>query len=94
MKDDLMSSFLSFITSFGSSAELRSLSPEQLRERMQQQGLTEQEISVILSGDRSAIATMVKTSRDIVCLILPTEPDKKENEDESEDDKKESIKVA
>lgn len=81
-----MSNLLSFITSFGSSAELRSLSPEQLRERMEQQGLSAEEISVILSGDRAAIATMVKTSGDIVCCILPDSPDDKEPDQEDEDD--------
>lgn len=81
-----MSNLLSFITSFGSSAELRSLSPEQLRERMEQQGLSTEEISVILSGDRAAIATMVKTSGDIVCCILPDSPDDKEPDQEDEDD--------
>lgn len=82
-----MSNLLSFITSFGSSAELRSLSPEQLRERMEQQGLTEQEISVILSGDRAAIATMVKTSGDIVCCVVPEKPDDQEPDDEDEEEK-------
>lgn len=73
-----MSNLLSFISSFGSSAELRSLSPEQLRQRMQQQGLTEQEINVVLSGDRAAIATLVKTNGDIACCILQAEPEKKQ----------------
>lgn len=92
-----MSNLLSFITSFGSSAELRSLSPEQLRERMEQQGLSAEEISVILSGDRAAIATMVKTSGDIVCCILPDKPDDKEPDDEDEkekDQKPQSIRAA
>ena len=79
-----MSNLLSFISSFGSSAELRSLNPEQLRERMQQQGLTEQEINVVLSGDRTAIATMVKTNGDIACCILPPKPDKQEAVDNDE----------
>lgn len=82
-----MSNLLSFITSFGSSAELRSLSPEQLSERMEQQGLSAEEISVILSGDRAAIATMVKTSGDIVCCILPDKPDDQEPDDEDEEEK-------
>lgn len=92
-----MSNLLSFITSFGSSAELRSLSPEQLRERMEQQGLSAEEISVILSGDRAAIATMVKTSGDIVCCILPDKPDDKEPDDEDEkekDQKPQSLRAA
>ncbi|RVT45588.1 hypothetical protein EMM73_12840 [Rheinheimera sediminis] len=90
-----MSNLLSFITSFGSSAELRSLNPEQLRERMEQQGLTEQQISVILSGDRNAIATMVKTSGDIVCCVLPDKPDDQEPDDEEEKDQKpQSLKAA
>ncbi len=74
-----MSNLLSFISSFGSSAELRSLSPEQLREHMQQQGLTAQEINVVLSGDRTAIATMVKTSGDITCCVVPPQPEKKQD---------------
>jgi hypothetical protein len=82
-----MSNLLSFITSFGSSAELRSLSSEQLRERMEQQGLTEQEISVILSGDRSAIAALVKTNGDIVCCVVPEKPDDQEPADEDEEEK-------
>lgn len=73
-----MSNLLSFISSFGSSAELRSLSPEQLRDRMQQQGLTQQEINVVLSGDRNAVATMVKTSGDIRCCVVPPEPEKRQ----------------
>jgi hypothetical protein len=88
VKDDLMSSLLSFISSFGSSAELRSLSPEQLRERMEQQGLSAEEISVILSGDRAAIANMVKTSGDIVCCVLPDTPDDEEPDDEEEQEQK------
>lgn len=89
-----MSNLLSFITSFGSSAELRSLSPEQLSERMEQQGLSAEEISVILSGDRAAIATMVKTSGDIVCCIVPETPDDKEPEDEDESEEQpKSIKA-
>ncbi len=92
-----MSNLLSFITSFGSSAQLRSLSPEQLRECMEQQGLSAEEISVILSGDRSAIATMVRTSGDIVCCILPDKPDDQEPDDEDEeekDQKPQSIRAA
>lgn len=88
-----MSNLLSFITSFGSSAQLRSLSPEQLRERMEQQGLSAEEISVILSGDRAAIATMVKTSGDIVCCIVPDSPDE-EDESPEKDDQPETVKVA
>ncbi|MCA1931476.1 hypothetical protein [Rheinheimera sp.] len=82
-----MSNLLSFITSFGSSAELRSLSPEQLSERMEQQGLSAEEISVILSGDRAAIATMVKTSGDIVCCVVPEKPDDQEPDDDDEEEK-------
>jgi hypothetical protein len=90
-----MSNLLSFITSFGSSAELRSLSTEQLRERMEQQGLTEQEIQVILSGDRKAIATMVKTNGDIFCCVLPDKPDDEEPTDDDEEEKdKQSLRVA
>lgn len=89
-----MHDLLSFITSFGSSAELRSLSHEQLRERMEQQGLTAEEISVILSGDRKAIATMVKTSGDIVCCVLPDKPDDEEPTDDEEENDKQSLRVA
>lgn len=80
-----MSNLLNFITSFGSSAQLRSLSPEQLRERMEQQGLTEQEIRVILSGDRNAIAKLVKTNGDIVCCVVPETPDDEEPGDDEEE---------
>ncbi len=89
-----MSNLLSFITSFGSSAQLRSLSPEQLRERMEQQGLTKQEMNVILSGDRNAIATMVKTSGDIVCCVVPEKPDDEEPDEEEEDQKPQSLRAA
>lgn len=87
-----MSNLLSFITSFGSSAELRSLNTEELRQRMEQLGLTEQEIQVILSGDRNAITTLVKTSGDIVCCIIPQTPDE-EDEPEEDDDKKEELRI-
>jgi hypothetical protein len=90
-----MSNLLNFITSFGSSAELRSLNPEQLRERMEQQGLTAEEINVILSGDRSAIATMVKTNGDIVCCVVPDKPDDEEpDEEEEKDQKPQSLRAA
>lgn len=88
-----MSNLLSFITSFGSSAELRSLNAEDLRQRMEQHGLTEQEIQVILSGDRNAIATLVKSGGDIVCCVIPQTPDE-EDEPEEDDDKKEELRIA
>lgn len=88
-----MSNLLSFISSFGSSAELRSLSTAELRQRMEQQGLTEQEIQVILSGDRNAIVTLVKTSGDIVCCVIPQTPDEEEPE-EDDDQKKEDLRAA
>ena len=66
-----MSNLLNFISSFGSSAELRSLSAEALQHRMQQEGLTAQEIEVLLSGNSAAVASLVRTSGDIVCCILP-----------------------
>lgn len=89
-----MSRLLSFISSFGSSAELRSLSPELLRQRMEQQGLTEQEIQLILSGDRKAIATLVKTSGDIVCCIThptPDDEDEPDQEEQPEDENKKAL---
>jgi len=89
-----MSNLLNFITSFGSSAELRSLTPEQLRERMEQQGLGVEEINVILSGDRSAIATMVKTNGDIVCCVVPDKPDDEEPDEEEKDQQPQSLRAA
>lgn len=53
---------------------------------MEQQGLTEQEIQVILSGDRNAIAALVKTSGDIVCCVVQAEPDKKEADKNDDQD--------
>ncbi len=88
-----MTNLLSFISSFGSSAELRALDPAALRIRMEAAGLTEQEIVVILSGDRNAIAQMVKTSGDIVCCVVPETPE--DDEDEQDDkDNKDSLKAA
>jgi len=69
-----MSHLLNFISSFGSSAELRTLPVAELRQRMQAFGLTAQEITVFLSGDRHAVAEMLKTSGDIVCCIVPEQP--------------------
>ncbi len=89
-----MTNLLSFISSFGSSAELRALDPAALRARMEAAGLTGQEIAVILSGDRNAIAQMVKTSGDIVCCILPDNPDDEEQDDDKDDKDAKEIRAA
>lgn len=87
-----MTNLLSFISSFGSSAELRALDPAALRARMEAAGLTEQEIAVILSGDRNAIAQMVKTSGDIVCCVVPETPE--DDEDEQDDEEQDKVRKA
>lgn len=69
-----MSHLLNFISSFGSSAELRTMPVAQLRQQMQAFGLSAAEIAVFLSGDRHAVAEMLKTSGDIVCCIVPEQP--------------------
>ena len=87
-----MSNLLNFISSFGSSAELRSLTPDALRQKMVQCELTEQEIAVILAGDRNAVAQLVRTSGDIVCCVVPEKPD--DEEPAEQDDGEEEIRVA
>ncbi len=87
-----MTNLLSFISSFGSSAELRALDPAALRARMEAAGLTGQEIAVILSGDRNAIAQMVKTSGDIVCCVVPETPE--DDEDEQDDEEQDKVRKA
>ncbi|WP_337878686.1 hypothetical protein [Rheinheimera sp.] len=88
-----MSQLLQFLTSLGSSAELRSLNADQLQQKMQEQGLSQQEMAVILSGDRNAIAQLVRTNGDIVCCIIVPDDQEDESEDDSEESKQE-IKFA
>ncbi|MFC4655063.1 MULTISPECIES: hypothetical protein [Rheinheimera] len=78
-----MSKLLHFITSFASSAELRVLSQEELRVKMELDGLSDAEISAILSGDKARIAQLVKSAGDIVCCIIA--PDQPEEEPLEED---------
>lgn len=88
-----MSHLLQFLTSLGSSAELRSLTAAELQQKMHEQGLSEQEIAVVLSGDRNAIAQLVRTNGDIVCCIIVPDDQEDESEDDSEE-RKQDIKFA
>ncbi|MDX1571623.1 MAG: hypothetical protein R3200_14175 [Xanthomonadales bacterium] len=81
-----MSNLLSFITSFGSSAELRSLSEEELRAIMAEHGLSREEQEAILSGDATRITEIARTPGDIKCCVAPQEPDDDEDDEEDEDD--------
>lgn len=87
-----MSQLLQFLTSLGSSAELRSLTATELQQKMQEQGLSEQEIAVILSGDRNAIAQLVRTNGDIVCCVVT--PEQPEDEPEDEEESEQQVKRA
>ena len=80
-----MSNLLSFITSFGSSAQLRNLSRDELVAVMTEHGLSEPEQQAILSGDASRIARIARTPGDIRCCIAPQEPDDGEEEDGDEE---------
>lgn len=99
-----MSQMLNFISSFGSSAELRSLPVAELTARMQAFGLNAAEIQVLLSGDRHAVAEMMKTSGDIVCCVVPEKPVQPgkpddpagpaQDDDDDEEEKKASLRHA
>ncbi len=68
-----MSHLLNFISSFGSSAELRQLPAAELTSRMQQAGLTAAEIAVLHSGDHKAIARLMQSDDNLVCMIVMPE---------------------
>lgn len=68
-----MSHLLNFISSFGSSAELRQLPAAELTSRMQQAGLTPTEIAVLHSGDHKAIARLMQSQDNLVCMIVMPE---------------------
>ncbi len=79
-----MDNLLAFLNSVGTSAALRSMDSVQLEQAMRKHGLSELQIRTILQGNVAEIAKMMKTSGDIVCLILPSEPDKQPDEDEED----------
>lgn len=79
-----MDPLLRFISQFGSSAELRSLSAVELRQAMQDAGLSEEAMAAILTGNRADLTQLLRTSGDIVCCILPEQPDEEEPEQEGD----------
>lgn len=89
-----MSQLLEFITSFGTSAELRALSKEQLIKVMQDFELSDDEQNAILSGDAARIAEMARTSGDIKCCVVPQEPDDESEEEPADDEETDSLRAA
>lgn len=65
-----MYNLINFISRFGTSAELRSLSHDALINEMQDAGLTQDEMQIILSGDQKDIVKQLNNAEDIVAAVI------------------------
>lgn len=87
-----MDHLLKFISTFATSAELRSLSTSKLKDRMIECGLSSEEMNAILSGNKDELARMMRTSGDIVCCVIaPEQPADTEDEQENTEPKETAV---
>ncbi len=70
-----MSNALNFLTRMGSSARLRGLSREALIEEMSAAGLSAALQQAVLRQDRAELVRQLKTSGDVVCMVMLDVPD-------------------
>lgn len=94
-----MSNLLTFITTFGTAAEMRALSSQELTAKMREFGLTKEEMKLIVTGDQQRAIDFIYGSEKITCLVVaPENPDEEGDEDsddnENTDGQNQAISIA